>query len=103
MKKQKSKESKKSKQQLSLPKPGNESIRSNREDMNNMFVEYYLIMCLNSIVLLFKIIILRLDRHHEVIAKWCFALNYCSSITVWEYTFHPREYLFQQLDARFNK
>ena len=33
LKKQKSKDTKKAKQQQSLPKPGNESIRSNREEM----------------------------------------------------------------------
>ena len=38
LKKQKSKD-KKSKQQQSLPKPGNESIRSNREDKMNKLVK----------------------------------------------------------------
>ena len=38
-----------------------------------------------------------------VIAEWCFALNYANTICVWEYVFCPREYLYQQLEARFNR
>jgi NCK-associated protein 1 len=37
------------------------------------------------------------------LAEWCFAINYCNSIPVWEYTFYPREYLYQKLESLFNK
>lgn len=37
------------------------------------------------------------------LAEWCFALNYCNSIAVWDYTFFPREYLYQKLENLFNK
>lgn len=35
------------------------------------------------------------------LTELCFALNYCSTINVWEYTFAPREYLHQHLENRF--
>lgn len=35
------------------------------------------------------------------LTELCYALNYCSTITVWEYTFAPREYLNQHLENRF--
>lgn len=37
------------------------------------------------------------------LAEWCFALNYCRSIQVWDYTFFPREYLYSKLENLFNK
>jgi NCK-associated protein 1 len=37
------------------------------------------------------------------LAEWCFAINYCNSIPVWEYTFYPREFLYQKLENLFNK
>ena len=30
-----------------------------------------------------------------------FAINYCPTITVWDYAFAPREYLYQHLESRF--
>ncbi len=45
--------------QNSLIKPGNESVRVNREDMN------------------------LLDKMNVVLAEWCYALNYAPSIPVW--------------------
>lgn len=35
------------------------------------------------------------------LTELCYAINYCSTITVWEYTFAPREYLHQHLETRF--
>ena len=35
------------------------------------------------------------------LTELCFAINYCSTINVWEYTFAPREYLTQHLETRF--
>lgn len=35
------------------------------------------------------------------LTELCYALNYCSTINVWEYTFAPREYLHQHLENRF--
>lgn len=52
---------------------------------------------------MFYCIVISMDRLYMAISEWCFALNYCTSIQVWEYTFYPREYLYQQLEARFNK
>lgn len=65
--------------QNTLIKPGNESARVNREDMN------------------------LLDKMNVVLAEWCFALNYAPSIQVWEYTFYPKEYLYLKLESLFHK
>lgn len=35
------------------------------------------------------------------LTELCYALNYCSTISVWEYSFAPREYLHQHLENRF--
>jgi len=35
------------------------------------------------------------------LTELCFAINYCSTINVWEYTFAPREYLTPHLENRF--
>ena len=35
------------------------------------------------------------------LTELCFAINYCNQIQVWEYTFAPREYLYQHLEQRF--
>lgn len=35
------------------------------------------------------------------LTELCFAINYCSTINVWEYAFAPREYLTQHLENRF--
>jgi hypothetical protein len=37
------------------------------------------------------------------LAEWCYALNYSHSIQVWDYTFYPKEYLYQKLENLFNK
>lgn len=42
-----------------------------------------------------------MDKLHMALTELCFALNYCSTINVWEYTFAPREYLHQHLENRF--
>ncbi|XP_064634031.1 nck-associated protein 1-like isoform X4 [Lineus longissimus] len=60
-------------------KPGQESYRKHRED--------------------FK----RIDKLHMALTELCYALNYCSVITVWEHGFVPREFFTQQLEVRFNK
>lgn len=76
------KENKKQQQnqtQNNLVKPGHESVRTNREDMN------------------------LLDKMNVVLAEWCFALNYANTIPVWEYTFYPKEYLYLKLESLFNK
>ncbi|CAF1006447.1 unnamed protein product [Brachionus calyciflorus] len=66
-------------QQQSLVKPGNESIRFNREEMNF------------------------LDKMNMALAEWCYALNYTHSIQIWEFTFYPKEYLYTKLESLFNK
>ena len=43
----------------------------------------------------------RMDKLHMALTELCFAINYCSTINVWEYTFAPREYLTQHLENRF--
>ncbi|KAG8290872.1 Nck-associated protein 1 [Homalodisca vitripennis] len=42
-----------------------------------------------------------MDKLHMALTELCYALNYCSTINVWEYTFAPREYLHQHLENRF--
>ncbi|KAL0273323.1 UNVERIFIED_CONTAM: hypothetical protein PYX00_006016 [Menopon gallinae] len=71
---------KKDKNKKSAPeivKPGTESFRKTREDLTTM------------------------DKLHMALTELCFAINYCSTINVWEYTFAPREYLHQHLETRF--
>jgi len=60
-------------------KPGAESYRKTREDLTTM------------------------DKLHMALTELCFAINYCSIINVWEYTFAPREYLHQHLETRFSR
>ncbi|CAG0885765.1 unnamed protein product [Darwinula stevensoni] len=58
-------------------KPGLESYRKTREALTTM------------------------DKMHMALTELCFALNYCPTITVWDYTFAPREFLFTHLESRF--
>lgn len=60
-------------------KPGFESFRKTREDLTTM------------------------DKLHMALTELCFAINFCSTINVWEYTFAPREYLHQHLETRFSR
>lgn len=60
-------------------KPGAESYRRTREELSTM------------------------DKLHMALTELCFAINYASSIHVWDHTFAPREYLAQHLENRFNK
>ncbi|KAK3916021.1 Membrane-associated protein Hem [Frankliniella fusca] len=60
-----------------ITKPGAESYRKTREELTTM------------------------DKLHMALTELCYAINYCSTITVWEYTFAPREYLHQHLETRF--
>ncbi|KAH9366077.1 hypothetical protein HPB48_011206 [Haemaphysalis longicornis] len=60
-------------------KPGAESYRRTREELSTM------------------------DKLHMALTELCYAINYASSIHVWEHTFAPREYLAQHLENRFNK
>ncbi|PSN55803.1 Membrane-associated protein Hem [Blattella germanica] len=71
---------KKDKNKKSAPeiaRPGVESYRKTREELTTM------------------------DKLHMALTELCFAINYCSTINVWEYTFAPREYLTQHLENRF--
>lgn len=73
---------KKDKNKKSIPemtKPGTESYRKTREELTTM------------------------DKLHMALTELCFALNYCATINVWEYTFAPREYLHQHLENRFSR
>merc|ERR1719507_2628080 len=54
---------------IEFEKPGFESYRKTREDLTTM------------------------DKLHMALTELCFAINYCVTISVWEYTFAPREYL----------
>ena len=58
-------------------KPGFESYRKTREDLTTM------------------------DKLHMALTELCYAVNYCTTISVWEYTFAPREYLHQHLETRW--
>ncbi|XP_046405356.1 membrane-associated protein Hem isoform X2 [Ischnura elegans] len=60
-----------------IARPGVESFRKTREDLTTM------------------------DKLHMALTELCYAINYCSTINVWEYTFAPREYLHQHLENRF--
>ena len=31
-----------------------------------------------------------MDKLHMALTELCFAINYCATISVWEYTFAPR-------------
>lgn len=62
-----------------LEKPGIESYRRTREDLTAM------------------------DKLHMALTELCFAINYCSTIEVWDHTFCPREYLTLRLETQFNK
>ncbi|GJQ81682.1 putative membrane-associated protein [Trypoxylus dichotomus] len=71
------KKDKNKKNVVDLEKPGKESYRKTRENLTTM------------------------DKLHMALTELCFAINYCSTINVWEYTFAPREYLHQHLENRF--
>lgn len=60
-----------------------------------------IIITLNA--LFFLIFTHRMDKLHMALTELCYALNYCSTINVWEYTFAPREYLHQHLETRFGR
>ena len=45
----------------------------------------------------------RMDKLHMALTELCYAINYCSVITVWEHGFVPREFFVQHLETRFNK
>ncbi|KAF4526918.1 hypothetical protein B566_EDAN008361 [Ephemera danica] len=71
---------KKDKNKKTMPeiyRPGLESYRKNREELTTM------------------------DKLHMALTELCYAINYCSTIHVWEYSFAPREYLHQHLETRF--
>ena len=51
---------------IEFEKPGFESYRKTREDLTTM------------------------DKLHMALTELCFAINYCATISVWEYTFAPR-------------
>jgi len=42
-----------------------------------------------------------MDKLHMALTELSFAINYCPTITVWDYAFAPREYLYQHLESRF--
>ncbi|XP_076355229.1 nck associated protein 1 Hem isoform X2 [Tachypleus tridentatus] len=75
----KKKRDKKSKTIQEPDKPGLESYRRSREELTTM------------------------DKLHMALTELCYAINYNSTIPVWEHTFCPREYLSQHLESRFNK
>lgn len=60
-----------------IEKPGKESYRKTRENLTTM------------------------DKLHMALTELCYAINYCPTINVWEYTFAPREYLHVHLETRF--
>ncbi|XP_050734485.1 membrane-associated protein Hem-like isoform X2 [Eriocheir sinensis] len=76
---QKKKEKKKKKEDTTEGRPGYESHRKTREELTTM------------------------DKLHMALTELCFAINYCSQVQVWEYTFAPREYLYQHLEQRFSR
>lgn len=64
---------------MEIEKPGNESYRKTRENLTTM------------------------DKLHMALTELCYAINYCQTVNVWEYTFAPREYLHQHLESRFSR
>ncbi|KAL7636676.1 UNVERIFIED_CONTAM: hypothetical protein RMT77_012425 [Armadillidium vulgare] len=74
---QRKKDKKKKKEDTPESKPGDESFRRTREHLTTM------------------------DKLHMALTELCFAINYCNQVQVWEYTFAPREYLYQHLEQRF--
>ena len=48
-----------------------------------------------------SVLCFRMDKLHMALTELCFAINYCPTITVWDYAFAPREYLYQHLESRF--
>lgn len=60
-------------------RPGDESYRKTREDLTTM------------------------DKLHMALTELCFAINYCQIVNVWDYSFAPREYLYQHLETRFSR
>ncbi|KAK2193376.1 hypothetical protein NP493_13g01015 [Ridgeia piscesae] len=60
-------------------RPGAESLRKHREEFT------------------------RMDKLHMALTELCYAINYCSVITVWEHGFVPREFFTQHLEARFQQ
>lgn len=73
------KKDKNKKNTAEIVKPGSESYRKTREELTTM------------------------DKLHMALTELCFAINYCTTVNVWEYTFAPREYLHQHLETRFSK
>lgn len=73
------KKDKNKKNAVEVMKPGSESYRKTREELTTM------------------------DKLHMALTELCFAINYCTTVNVWEYTFAPREYLHQHLESRFSK
>nr|XP_022911596.1 membrane-associated protein Hem isoform X2 [Onthophagus taurus] len=71
------KKDKNKKNAVEMEKPGKESYRKTRENLTTM------------------------DKLHMALTELCYAINYCGTINVWEYTFAPREYLTQHLENRF--
>ena len=45
----------------------------------------------------------RMDKLHMALTEVCYAINYCPTMTIWEHTFAPREYLANHLETRFAK
>ncbi|KAF8790133.1 Nck-associated protein 1 like protein [Argiope bruennichi] len=60
-------------------KPGMESYRRTREELTTM------------------------DKLHMALSELCYAINYTSTVNVWDHVFCPREYLTNHLESRFNK
>ena len=63
--------------QFEPERPGIESYRKTREDLTTM------------------------DKLHMALTELSYAINYVSSINVWDYSFAPKEYLNQHLETRF--
>merc|ERR1719239_762535 len=70
---------KQSKKIIEPEKPGQESVRKNRENFT------------------------RMDKLHMALTDLCHAINYCTVIQVWDHGFVPREFFLQHLENRFNK
>ena len=73
----KKKRDKRKMSQFEPERPGIESYRKTREDLTTM------------------------DKLHMALTELSYAINYVSSINVWDYSFAPKEYLNQHLETRF--
>lgn len=48
------------------------------------------------------LVFLRMDKLHISLTELAFSINYCPSVSVWGYSFAPKEYLNQLFEKGFS-